>query len=123
MNREDRFLISRRPYAIDLTSLDCQPNGYARVSSVWFRRRRGDLVACTGYLWDFQATAPTTALEFLKRHDDGRYGGTTLGRWDGEGYWGEENPDEVAAHLDLLRPMLDNFPAVPSGFDGWWTFR
>ena len=25
--------------------------------------------------------------------------------------------------LGLLRPMLDAYPQVPAGFDGWWTFR
>jgi hypothetical protein len=29
----------------------------------------------------------------------------------------------IEEHLALLRPMLENFPAVLAGFDGWWTFR
>lgn len=131
MKREDKFVMSHRPYAVDLGSLTNTSDRRFVVSAVWFRRRRGELVACTGYLWDHQGPClarpdeqyPKDALDFLKRCDTGPYGGTTTGRWDGIGYWGEEVPEIVQTHLEVLRPMLENFPAVPPCFDGWWTFR
>jgi hypothetical protein len=125
VKRSDKFLISKRPYAVDLSSLrttnrasyyDC------RITAVWFRRRRGDTVACIGTLWDFQDELPATGIEMLERHDDGRYGGNCAGRWDGTGYWGAEELDKQAAHLEILKPMLEHYPATPEGFDGWWTF-
>lgn len=127
MIREDRFLISRRLYAVDLTSFrlreDTKTGWFGgRITAVWFRRRRGVTVACVGTLWDYQKPAPADALEFLARHDDGRYGGNCLGRWDGENYWGAQVPDVIERHLALLRPMLANYPAIPDGYDGWWRF-
>lgn len=121
MRREDRLIMSHRPYAVDLSSLRVDGT-YARVDAVWYRRRRGVTVACIGHLWDYQRPAPRTAMEFLFRCDDGRYGGTCEGRWDGERYWGAQDPDVIERHLAILRPMLDSFPTIPDGYDGWWTF-
>jgi hypothetical protein len=128
--REDRFLISRRPYAVDFDSLrithtsegyDGRPRVTARLNAAWFRRRQGATIACIGHLWDIQ-DPPADALAFLAAHDDGRYGGTCEGRWDGERYWGAQEPEMMGQHLVLLRPMLANYPAIPDGYDGWWRF-
>ncbi|MFD7922484.1 hypothetical protein ACFV3R_25070 [Streptomyces sp. NPDC059740] len=133
MIREDRFLISRKPYAIDLNTLrvstrEDTPKGRnpyyvtCRINAVWFRRRRGATVACIGELWDLQYPEPATARQFLDQHNDGRYGGDCHGRWDGTGYWGAENPEVQEQHLAILRPMLAGFPVIPDGYDGWWRF-
>jgi len=128
--RDDRFLISRKPYAVNLGSLritdpgeryDGTPTCTATLDAIWFRRRKGVTVACIGHLWDIQAP-PTDAAAFLAAHTDGRYGGTCFGRWDGAGYWGAEDPDVIAEHLGLLRPMLAGYPAIPPSHDGWWHF-
>lgn len=123
MIREEKFVMSRRPFAVDLSTFRVDEHGFSRVNAVWFRRRRGVTVSCIGTLWGSLIPAPQTVHEFLERHTDGRYGGDTVGRWDGTGYWGVEDPDEMAAHLAVLRPMLDNYPNVPVGYDGWWTFH
>jgi hypothetical protein len=131
MIKLERFLISKRPYAASLAEpphtklhrrVDASVYWYASVQAVWFRRRDGRTMACVGRLWDFQDEKPKTVEQFLERHDDGRYGGSTEGRWDGVGYWGSELPGIRAEHLELLEPMLEHFPEVPPGFDGWWTF-
>ncbi|MEW2415272.1 hypothetical protein AB0953_16375 [Streptomyces sp. NPDC046866] len=132
MIREDRFLISRKPYAVDLGSLHGSrmetPQGRndyyfdGRIGAVWFRRRNGMTVACIGELWDLQYPEPASARAFLEQHEDGRYGGDCQGRWDGVGYWGAERPEIVAQHLAVLQPMLANYPALPPGYDGWWRF-
>lgn len=132
MRKLDKFLISRRPYAARIGSLrtgrETRPDGtpfwLATVDAVWFRRKTGTLVACLGHLWDYQEVEPTTVEEFLTRHNDGRYGGTAMGRWDGANYWGNGVTYKISAqHLRLLRPMLASYPNVPPGFDGWWTFH
>lgn len=133
MRREERFVQSHAPYAVDLGSLCLKDRGVSRgtgqpfykaeVDAVWFRRRNGRTVACVGYLWNHQSPAPGSAEDFLERFTDGRYGGECLGRWDGERYWGAQHPDVIERHLALLQPMLDNHPDVPPGYDGWHTFR
>lgn len=137
MIKMDKFLISKGPYAVDLDSLtakfymptrDGEPMPGAqgtwrcRIDAVWFRRRRGETVACIGYLWDFQDTEPADAQAFLAAHDDGRHGGTTLGRWDGSGFWGDVTLEQQQEHLAILQPMLGNYPDVPAGYSGWWKF-
>jgi hypothetical protein len=126
VRREDGFVQSHAPYAVDLIRLirDETYNGAYSVNAVWFRRRRGVTVACIGILRTICRPEPDSVVDFLCRGlTDGRYGGVCLGRWDGEGYWGAEPPGVVDRHLAILRPMLENYPAVPPGYDGWWTFR
>lgn len=136
MRREDTFVQSHRPYAVDLGSFrTIDPNNgngitadpaqwtWARIDAVWFRRRAGVTVACVGHLRDLQRPAAASAAQFLARHEDGRYGGDCAGRWDGERYWGSQLPDVIERHLELLRPMLAGYPACPSGYDGWYVFE
>ncbi|MDP4501033.1 hypothetical protein [Nonomuraea turcica] len=129
MIREDKFVISRRPYAVDLSSLRLtEEQGHAglfwrgRVDAVWFRRRKGVTVACIGILWDSQHERPADAAAFLRAHDDGRYGGDCDGRWDGASYWGNVTLDVQEQHLAILWPMLANYPELPAGWSGWWRF-
>lgn len=134
MIRETKFLISRRPYAINLATVTgSQAGGIDRVTfsgtcnAVWFRRRQGVTVACLGMLglWSHHLPEPLNLDDpaaILSGDLDGRYGGDTHGRWDGENYWGAQKPFEIDLHLSLLEPMLANFPAVPDGYDGWWRF-
>jgi hypothetical protein len=129
--REDKFLISRAPYAVDLNSLEVEECGTdssrpwyrGTVTAVWFRRKSGDVTAHIGTLWNSQYERPADAAAFLRTYDDGRYGGDCTGRWDGASYWGNVTLETQATHLAILRPMLDRFPEVPPGFDGWWTFK
>lgn len=131
MIREDRFVISRKPFAVDLGTLRTvdrvRDNGShyyeGRINAVWFRRRRGETVACIGELWDFQDGLPTSdPLQFLAQHTDGRHGGDCHGRWDGASYWGGGTLETQAKHLAILQPMLANCPEIPAGHDGWWRF-
>lgn len=142
MIREDDFVMSHKQYAADLSSLNVASRTsyqgreyfHGTIRAVWFRRRRrsgyGPVVTavCLGTLWDSQDTRPADGRAFLERHDDGRYGGDCEGRWDGDRYWGAQEPDVMAEHLDLLKPMLASYeqdpknPALPDGYDGWWRF-
>jgi hypothetical protein len=125
--REDKFLISHAPYAVDLLSLEIasrRDSGWhsGTVRAVWFRRKSGVLTSHIGTLWDSQKPEPFDAEEFLERHEDGRYGGNCVARWDGESFWGNVTMLQQMKYMDVLVPMLENYPAVPHGFDGWWTF-
>lgn len=131
MKREDKFVMSHRPYAVDLNSLESvqeiRANGSSfyryNIGALWFRKKRGVVSACLGYLWDYQNEYTDDPIDFLAAHADGRYGGTTLTSWDGLGLWTTVDYQTSNQHLDVLRPMLEYFPNVPPGYDGWWTFR
>lgn len=140
MKREETFIQSHRPYAVDLASfrplekMNRDPRGaqWYGVAAVWFRRRSigwGDTkrivtVACVGQLRDLQRQVPADAAQFLERHGDGRYGGDCRSRWDGHQFWSaNQDPDVQAADLALLKPILDSYPSLPAGYSGWWTFR
>ena len=132
MIKDSSFRISRKPYAVDLSTLrgtsedtpkGRNPSSYSGViNAVWFRRRSGLTIACIGTLWDHQYPTPVDAVAFLVAHEDGRYGGNCHGRWDGESYWGNVTLDVQNRHLTVLRPMLSNYPKLPPGYDGWWRF-
>jgi hypothetical protein len=134
MIRDDRFLISRKGFAVDLATLSGDQHARGdliafsgSINAVWFRRQAGVTRACLGtlklwshYLPDRLDVDDPHAV--LSADLDGRYGGDCEGRWDGENYWGAQKPDTIAEHLELLRPMLANYPALPDGYDGWWRF-
>ncbi|MHA4819457.1 hypothetical protein ACXZ65_34470 [Streptomyces aculeolatus] len=141
MIRAERFLISHKPFAVNLSTLDsdkqtAQNEGTeherhhyrGRIAAVWFRRRRGTTYACLGSLklWSHNLRQPiadtTDPVQVLSADLDSRYGGDCYGRWDGERYWGSQKPFEQDLHLALLESTLANYPAVPDGYDGWWRF-
>lgn len=131
MHREDEFVMSHRPYAAYLSSfrIDEIRTGWkgeyacASVNAVWFRRKNGINQAVVGELWDAQDTIPQDAVQFLEQHEDGRYGGRPFARWDGTSFWcAGQDPEENARYLELLKPMRENFPAIPDGYDGWYRF-
>lgn len=135
MIREDKFLISRKPFGIDLSTVTLEATerdgiywlkGHCRA--VWYRRKGGVTRACIGGLslwaqWRREAPDLSSPQAMLGNDLDSRYGGDTAGRWDGTGYWGSEIPDVQEEHLAVLRPMLDSYPSLPEGYDGWWTFQ
>lgn len=133
MRRENRFLISRRPYAVDLSSLtttpykvwpdDPEPLYINTLTAVWYRRRNGLTYACIGTLRHSTGTPPEDVHALLADYTDGRYGGNCRGRWDGSRYWGDEDIEVMQEYLAVLRPMIDNYPTIPPGYDGWWTFQ
>jgi hypothetical protein len=136
MIRSDRFLISQKPFAIDLSTVAGEQhqrgdrdtfNFSGTANALWFRRKDGVTRACIGTLMLFSHFLPAPLdlddpHAILSANLDGRYGGKTHGRWDGDGYWGAETTDTVAEHLAILRPMLANYPDLPPGHDGWYRF-
>lgn len=142
MIREEKFLISRAPYAVDLDSLSVVMNYGAKhvaggwvedrtkqfyrctISAAWFRRKSGVLSAHVGTLHGVRTTEPAGCIEVLSRFTDGRYGGDCKARWDGDSLWAPESTwEQMREYEAFLRPMLENFPEAPAGFDGWWTFK
>lgn len=134
MIREDRFLISHKAYAFDLSTVVGEQNeregrftfsGHA--DAVWYRRKAGSTRACLGtvMLWNHYLKEPLDLSDprsVLSADLDGRYGGSCQGRWDGERYWGAQEPFRMSLDLTVLEPMMADYPILPDGYDGWWRF-
>jgi hypothetical protein len=118
-----KFAVSRPLYAVDLESYRLSEQGGSYINAVWFRRRKGVTAACAGQLWNYIRPRPQTAAEFLAEHTDNRYGGDCMARWDGSNCWSTVDEAQRAEFLRVLKPMLEAYPAVPEGFDGWWGFE
>lgn len=138
MIRESEFLISRKPFGIDLSTVTAELRAHGgddpyynlsgRAEAAWFRRQNGVTRACIGSLMLFRHyLREPVGLDdphgILSADLDGRYGGDCHGRWDGKRYWGAQEPEVMERHLAVLRPMLANYPSLPAGYDGWWTFQ
>lgn len=108
MIHEDKFLISRKPFALDLNSVTGEQHERGDLiafsgsaNAVWYRRQGGVTRACIGSLGLWSHYLPHR-LNLEDPHDvlsanlDGRYGGKCHGRWDGTGYWGAEEPEVMA---------------------------
>lgn len=136
MRREDTFVQSHRPYAIDLSTVTGEQHQRGdrvffsgEAHAVWYRRQNGVTRACVGTLKLWSHTLPRLLdlddpFDVLSADLDGRYGGDTRSRWDGSKFWSaDQDPDVHAADLALLKPMLDGFPAAVDDYDGWWTYQ
>lgn len=135
MNRTNRFVMSHRPYVVDLSSwrrgeMKTHDNGrrsaHQHIDAIRFRRKQGLTVAHYGALRDFSDA--DNAADMLRLHDDGRHGGNWIAAWDGERCWTESpaaktDLDRYAEILDAALVRLLNDKAVPDGYDGWYTFR
>jgi hypothetical protein len=132
MIREERFLLSKNQFALDLASMNLGPAeprwdgtlmASCSISAVWYRSKKGVLRACTGYLHDI-VTPPITVDEFLAGFLHDPWGGQCAGRWDGTSYYSHNGsvPEVQAQHMAILAPMLDSVPLIPPSYDGWWRF-
>jgi hypothetical protein len=92
------------------------------VAAVWFRRKRGVLAACGGYLgrWLVAGTYPADAQDFLMRPAMYDHIASCVARWDGSTLWSLEPEESREEYKRLLVPMLAAYPAIPDGYDGWW---
>jgi hypothetical protein len=126
MIKKEKFLISDKPYAVDLDTYRSEHHG--EIDAVWFRRRReaynGPLrtVACAGTLRGCLVPDLSTVESFLATFTDGRYGGDCLARWDGTNLWSLADEYQRERLKKILVPMLAAYPEVPPGYDGWWVF-
>lgn len=138
MIKREELVISRKPYAVDLARIEGREwtegrNLWVHIPAVWFRRKRegysGPMrtVACLGEIRELSGVAAWGApsAEYLATVGCmyQRVEGDCLARWDGTNLWSLADESDRAGYLDVLRPMLENFPAVPPSYDGWWSWR
>lgn len=132
MIREEKFVLSRKQFALRLDSMrlgpvekrhDGSPTAWCTIQAVWYRSKGGVLRACIGNIHDI-VTPPITCEEFLAGFLHDPWGGDCEGRWDGSSYYSHSGskPEVQARHMAILGPMLDSVPLIPEGYDGWWRF-
>lgn len=127
---QDNFALSKKLYAINRngftvatdTTQNGQPTHRYALEAIWFRKRsNGRLAVFKGILWDFsRGGEPYTVDEFMEKVGTARYGGRPVGCWDGEETWNIPNLKEQLAFVQEVDPYLQNYPAIPSGYEGWY---
>lgn len=124
LSRADRFIPSRRPYA--LLGGSFRPDGSSFVvDAIWGGRKRGRTTVTVGTLrlWTPRRPGPTTFEELLAVADM-RYGGAWHRQWDGSRLLVEPtHPLTPAGYVevaDKLDNILHGLPHVPDGWDGWY---
>lgn len=137
MTREDGFVLSHDPFAIDMGRFEREVReagpvlATATVQAAWFRKRKGVLQACAGTMhgWfgrDHSGTVPRSAADFARVADRRSTwaSATCMARWDGRSFWAAPPMHPVAQceYLELLKLMLAGFPEPPDGYEGWFRF-
>ncbi len=141
MIRARRFAVSRPMYAFNPTTFrdgpggaDHRYGGCREVDAVWFRRKNGRTLAATGTYtlslgWGrngdrLEGPPEDTYEAWVAAHGDNRYGGDHLASWDGEALLCTPpavTPELAARRVKFLAAMFTAYPAIPAGYDGWWT--
>lgn len=138
-----KFKFSSTFYAIDWNELEYKVENklvIVTVPAIWFKRQNGETVCCEGWLsepYNLErnnlvkgAITDSQIRELFVAQFDGRYGGSTVARWNGEDLWapGFSMKEMVtyAAELDkFLTAFLD--PAtpkqIPAGYSGWYSIN
>lgn len=147
----EKYTHSKRPYAVDMRSfvVDHHPatpwidqNGDMQVSmeywrlsinAIWFRGKVAAPEACFGTLrWSTgldpmfgHVCVEDAARVAVSVHDDGRYGGDCIAKLRSDGTLWTSDQLAVTSTIGFerrLTPVLQGFPSVPDGYDGWWSF-
>lgn len=140
IRKSDRYTASAFFYAFNLNKVKLSHHGPVRNSddtltgmsfpAVWFKRKNGEVFVSAGYL-SHTVRHPTThtltteeAIEHFMENYDPRYGGTVEMKWDGEVMWAPETRwTDVVKYQAILARILDGFPNIPEGFDGWYSLK
>lgn len=130
MIRVERLAVSRPTYAFNPQTWRCNEHGQWFVDAVWFKRKSGVLTATMGtyhpFIQPFRDQPTDGRYEsWIAAANDNRYGGTHLASWDGDTLLCSDprvRTEVALARIPFLGAMLNGFPNVPAGFDGWWTF-
>jgi hypothetical protein len=127
-----KFFISKKLFALNPTSFVStdHPNNHPnvrfvnRVEAVWFRRKDGVIAAHLGSFSSFSKTV--LSFEEFKNTIgpmEARYGPTVKAKWDGQNLWGVTDFVEQNRIVAYLDPILQNYPEVPKGLEGWVTLN
>ena len=123
------FAISKKLYAIKRDTFVATYSGDTQkgepmyrvsVDAMWFRRKQGIEVISKGKLGDLAVGKEWDIDDFIANVSTARYGGTPFGSWDGYDVIGVTNYEAIVALVKELDPILDAYPDVPVGYEGWY---
>lgn len=141
--KTDTFKFASTFYALDWDSFEYEISSKTvtgSVDAVWFKRQNGVTVCCTGVLTDTYNLERNNLVEgsiteaavkdvFVNQFD-GRYGGNTEARWDGENLWAPGLPmKEMMSFASVMDVLLKTFNdsntyrQVPAGYVGWYSIN
>jgi hypothetical protein len=96
--------------------------------AIWFKKKAGKVTAVKGHLTHFiSENVDLTEADIIADAEtqfDGRYGGHAKFRWDGNTMWAPQQEFSVVAETQIeLNNYLHNFPAIPTGYTGWYSIK
>lgn len=137
--KSDKFTFSKNFYALNLDGLII--NRYEHtpavagivIPAVWFKRKNGTETVSIGTLGaavrfdkfeNGENVTPAEIITWLTETFDGRYGGNPHYQWDGSKMWAPGTTfEQQAAQLPNLSKYLKDFPAIPDGYEGWYSIN
>ena len=139
----EKFKFSSTFYAIDWSALEykvLKKIVTVTVPAVWFKRQQGETVCCDGWLSDSYnlevnnlvkgSITDDQILDLFINQFDGRYGGSTVARWNGENLWAPGfSMKEMIAYTAELDKFLTDFlnptppKQIPAGYSGWYSIN
>lgn len=121
IKQRDKFSFSEYFYAIDWSTFWVNDNNNAIVDAIWFKKTKGEVAVCSGTLSNYDTLNKD---DFIAGFKYGRYGGATRYKWNGTEMWSHDNNflDMIKAH-EKLDPILENFPNIPHGYQGWYCIK
>lgn len=117
---EERFIPSKKNYAINWDSFKkIRDNSYS-VDAIWAFKKKGELYVSSGRITTYDINELT--IEDFKESFDSRYGGSPTCTWDGVYMTTQQTIplDEMVELSKTLDPILANLPEIPDGYDGWY---
>lgn len=122
IKQSDTFSHNKFFYAIDFSSIHLD-DGITRVNAVWFKEtKEGIRSVSQGTIWNAQ-NGNLNVQKFIEAFRSS-YGGSTEIKWDGKKVWAPRMDYEIVnQRLALLKPMLENFPAIPDQYEGWFSIK
>lgn len=118
----DRFVPSKKNYAINWDTLRELPDNFYAVDALWVFKKKGEMFISSGILLFCNSQIDEMTVERFMEQFDGRQGGRPECTWDGT-YMTTQSPLPLSQMIELsekLEPVLKNLPDIPQNYEGWY---
>ena len=120
----DRFVPSKKNYAIKWDTLRELRQDLYVVDALWAFKKKGEMFISSGLLslYDLRIGENEMTVEHFMEYFDGRHGGSAECTWDGT-YMTTQSPLPLSQMIELseqLDPILNKLPDIPQNHEGWY---